>query len=51
MKQLANHVSLFSSHDDIGYLTKYVDPVQGLDIINNSFGFASDWIKLRRLEI
>ena len=32
MKQLANHVSLFSSHDDTGYLTKYVDtsPI-GLD--------------------
>ena len=29
MKQLANHVSLFSSHDDTGYLTKYVDPVRG----------------------
>ena len=31
MKQLANHVSLFSSHDDTGYLMKYVDPVLGLD--------------------
>ena len=31
MKQLANHVSLFSSHDDTGYLTRYVDPVQDPD--------------------
>ena len=31
MKQLANHVGLFSTHADTGYLTKYVDPDLGLD--------------------
>ncbi len=29
------HVTLFCSHDDTGYLVKYIDPVLGLD--TNSF--------------
>ena len=41
MKQLANHVSLFSSHDDTGYLAKYVDPVLGLD---QNYIQSKDWI-------
>ncbi len=28
MRILANHVTLFWSHDDTGYLVKYTDPVQ-----------------------
>ena len=40
MKQSANHVCLFFSYDDTGYLTKYVGLVQGLN--QNEF-----WIQLR----
>ena len=35
-----NHVSVFCPHDDTRYLTKHVDSVQGLNIINNSRNFA-----------
>jgi ornithine carbamoyltransferase len=28
---LANHIALFCSHDNTGYLMKYIDPVVGLD--------------------
>ena len=31
MRKLANHVTLFWSHDDTGYLVKSTDPVLGLD--------------------
>jgi hypothetical protein len=31
MSKLANHTALFCSHDNIGYLVKYIDPVLGLD--------------------
>ncbi len=31
MKKLANHDTLFWSHDDTGYLLEYTDPVLGLD--------------------
>ncbi len=32
MWKLANHVTLFWSHDDTaGYLVKYTDPVLGMD--------------------
>ena len=41
MKQLANHVSLFASHDDTGYLTKYADPVLGL---GSKLIQSKDWI-------
>ncbi len=30
MRKLANHVTLFWSHDDTGYLVKYTDQVLGL---------------------
>jgi hypothetical protein len=35
MSKLANHIALFCSHDNTGYLVKYIDPVLGLDQ-NNS---------------
>ena len=31
MSKLANHTALFYSHDNTGYLIKYIDPVLGLD--------------------
>ena len=31
MSKLANHIALFGSHDNTGYLMKYIDPVLGLD--------------------
>ena len=32
MSKLANHdIALFCSHDNTGYLMKYIDPVLGLD--------------------
>ena len=31
MRKLANHIALFCSHDNTGYLVKYIDPVLGLD--------------------
>jgi hypothetical protein len=35
MSKLANHIALFCSHDNTGYLVKYIDPViQSLDWIN-----------------
>ena len=27
MSKLANHIALFCSHDNTGYLMKYIDPV------------------------
>ncbi len=30
MRKLTNHITLFWSHDDTGYLVKYTDPVLGL---------------------
>jgi hypothetical protein len=27
MSKLANHIALFWSHDNTGYLVKYIDPV------------------------
>ena len=32
MSQLANDITLFCSHDNTGYLVKYIDPVLGLDV-------------------
>ena len=29
--KLVNHIDLFCSHDNTGYLVKYIDPVLGLD--------------------
>jgi hypothetical protein len=29
---LANHIALFCSHDNTGYLVKYIDPGLGLDL-------------------
>ncbi len=50
MRKLANHVTLFWSHDDTGSLDWInINPVQGLDKINYSFVF--DVIRLRGLEI
>ena len=31
MCELANHIALFCSQDNTGYLVKYIDPVLGLD--------------------
>jgi hypothetical protein len=31
MSKLANPIALFCSHDNTGYLVKYIDPVLGLD--------------------
>jgi hypothetical protein len=31
MSKLTNHITLFCSHDNTGYLVKYIDPVLGLD--------------------
>jgi hypothetical protein len=31
MSKLANHIALFCSHDNTGYLVKFIDPVLGLD--------------------
>ena len=31
MSKLANHIALFCSHDNTGYLVKSIDPVLGLD--------------------
>ena len=31
MNKLANHIALFCSHDNTGYLVKYIDPILGLD--------------------
>jgi hypothetical protein len=31
MSKLANHIALFCSQDNTGYLVKYIDPVLGLD--------------------
>jgi hypothetical protein len=31
----ANHIALFCSHDDIGYLVKNIDPVLGLHTDQN----------------
>jgi hypothetical protein len=58
MSKLASHIALFWSHDNTGYLVKYIDPVQilrfGLDyiwiwlyprIFNPVLSFASDLIK------
>jgi hypothetical protein len=28
---LASHIALFCSHDNTGYLVKYIDPILGLD--------------------
>ena len=36
MSKLANHVTLFWSHDDTGYLVKYTD---------DWTGWTWDWIK------
>jgi hypothetical protein len=31
MSKLANHIALFCSRDNTGYLVMYIDPVLGLD--------------------
>jgi hypothetical protein len=31
MSKLANHIVLFCSHDNIGYLVKYIDTILGMD--------------------
>jgi hypothetical protein len=31
MTKLANLIALFCSHDNTGYLVKYIDPALGLD--------------------
>jgi hypothetical protein len=31
MSKLANHIALYCLLDNTGYLTKYIDPVLGLD--------------------
>jgi hypothetical protein len=28
MSKFANHIALFCSHDNTGYLVKYIDPVK-----------------------
>jgi hypothetical protein len=38
MSKLVNHIALFCSHDNTGYLMKYIDPVLGLDQINSVIG-------------
>jgi hypothetical protein len=31
MSKFSNHIALFRSHDNTGYLMKYIEPVLGLD--------------------
>ena len=38
MSKLATRIALFCSHDNTGYLVKYIDPVLGLDQINSILG-------------
>jgi hypothetical protein len=40
MSKLANHITLFCSHDDTGYLVKCIDPV--LVIYSYEMSFQRD---------
>ena len=44
MSKLANRIALFCSHDNTGYLLKYIDPVLGSKLIQ-----SLDWIKINSL--
>jgi hypothetical protein len=46
MSKLANHIALFCSHDNTGYLMKYIDPVLGLVKINSVLGLDEKLIHL-----
>ncbi len=47
MRKLANHVTLFGSHDNTGYLVKYTDPklIQSKDWINIDYFMVDECVR------